>query len=146
MLMRLLRQYLRPYRSMIIATIVLATLGTMGALYLPSLNAAIIDEGVAKGDTAFIWRTGGIMLVVEDAGPGVEPEQRDAIFHPFTQGEDVPSHAPGTVSRRSTNHSSVAPAACSSTFVTWKMVGFRLPCSSGPNSWYSSQYVVCVSG
>ncbi|MDN5760916.1 MAG: ABC transporter ATP-binding protein/permease [Microlunatus sp.] len=64
MLMRLLRQHLRPYRSMIIATIVLATVGTMGALYLPSLNASIIDEGVAKGDTAFIWRTGRIMLIV----------------------------------------------------------------------------------
>ncbi len=64
MLMRLLRQYLRPYRSMIIATIVLATLGTMGALYLPSLNASIIDDGVATGNTAFIWRTGGIMLAV----------------------------------------------------------------------------------
>ena len=64
MLMRLLRRYLQPYRSMIIATIVLATLGTMGALYLPSLNAAIIDDGVATGDTAFIWRTGAIMLAV----------------------------------------------------------------------------------
>ena len=64
MLMRLLRRYLQPYRSMIIATIVLATLGTIGALYLPSLNAAIIDEGVATGDTAFIWRTGAIMLAV----------------------------------------------------------------------------------
>ena len=64
MLMRLLRQYLKPYRSMIVATIVLATLGTMGALYLPSLNASIIDEGVAKGDTDFIWHTGMIMLAV----------------------------------------------------------------------------------
>ncbi len=64
MLMRLLRTYLQPYRSMIIATIVLATLGTIGALYLPSLNAAIIDDGVATGDTAFIWRTGVIMLAV----------------------------------------------------------------------------------
>ena len=64
MLMRLLRRYLQPYRSMIIATVVLATLGTMGALYLPSLNASIIDDGVATGDTAFIWRTGGIMLAV----------------------------------------------------------------------------------
>jgi ATP-binding cassette subfamily B protein len=36
----------------------------MAALYLPNLNAAIIDEGVAKGDTGFIWRTGGIMLAV----------------------------------------------------------------------------------
>ncbi len=64
MLMRLLRRYLQPYRSMIIACVVLATLGTIGALYLPSLNASIIDEGVATGDTAFIWRTGVIMLAV----------------------------------------------------------------------------------
>ena len=64
MLMRLLRQYLKPYRSMIVATILPATLGTMGALYLPSLNASIIDEGVAKGDTDFIWHTGMIMLAV----------------------------------------------------------------------------------
>ena len=64
MLMRLLRRYLQPYRSMIIACVVLATLGTIGALYLPSLNASIIDDGVATGDTAFIWRTGVIMLAV----------------------------------------------------------------------------------
>ena len=36
----------------------------MAALYLPSLNASIIDEGVTKGDTDFIWRTGAIMLAV----------------------------------------------------------------------------------
>ena len=36
----------------------------VAALYLPSLNAAIIDEGVAKGDTDFIWRTGAVMLAV----------------------------------------------------------------------------------
>ncbi len=64
MLIRLLRRYLAPYRSMIIGTVALALVGTMAALYLPSLNAAIIDEGVAKGDTDFIWRTGGVMLAV----------------------------------------------------------------------------------
>ena len=36
----------------------------MASLFLPSLNAAIIDEGVAKGDTEFIWRTGKVMLAV----------------------------------------------------------------------------------
>src|SRR4051812_10094965 len=36
----------------------------MAALYLPSLNADIIDEGVTQGDTAFIIRTGGVMLMV----------------------------------------------------------------------------------
>ena len=64
MLIRLLRRYLQPYRRVLAVVVVLQLVGTMAALYLPSLNASIIDEGVAKGDTAFIWRTGGVMLVV----------------------------------------------------------------------------------
>ncbi|HEX6262859.1 MAG TPA: PAS domain S-box protein [Actinomycetota bacterium] len=43
-----------------------------------------------------VRRPGGVLIAVEDAGPGVELEQRDAIFRPFTQGEDAPAHAPGT--------------------------------------------------
>ena len=64
MLIRLLRRYLQPYRSVLAGVVVLQLVGTMAALYLPSLNASIIDEGVAKGDTSVIWRTGGVMLVV----------------------------------------------------------------------------------
>jgi ATP-binding cassette, subfamily B, multidrug efflux pump len=64
MLIRLLRTYLARYRRPIIGLLILSLAGTMAALLLPSLNAAIIDEGVAKGDTDFIWRTGGIMLAV----------------------------------------------------------------------------------
>jgi len=64
MLIRLLRSHLAPYRRLLIAVVVLQLLGTMAALFLPSLNAAIIDEGIARGDTDFIWRTGGIMLAV----------------------------------------------------------------------------------
>jgi ATP-binding cassette, subfamily B, multidrug efflux pump len=64
MLIRLLRTYLARYRRPIISLLILSLAGTMAALLLPSLNAAIIDEGVAKGDTNFIWRTGGIMLAV----------------------------------------------------------------------------------
>ena len=64
MLIRLLRQYLAPYRSMIIGTVLLSLVGTMAALYLPSLNASIIDDGVAQGDTALIWSLGGVMLAV----------------------------------------------------------------------------------
>ena len=64
MLIRLLRAYLAPYRRLITGLLILSVAGTMAALLLPSLNAAIIDEGVAKGDTAFIWRTGGMMLAV----------------------------------------------------------------------------------
>ena len=64
MLIRLLRAYLAPYQRPITGLLILSVAGTMAALLLPSLNAAIIDEGVAKGDTAFIWRTGGMMLAV----------------------------------------------------------------------------------
>ena len=64
MLIRILRTFLAPYRRPLVAVLVLSLVGTMAALYLPSLNAAIIDEGVAKGDTDFIWRTGAVMLAV----------------------------------------------------------------------------------
>jgi ATP-binding cassette subfamily B protein len=64
MLIRLLRAYLAPYQRPIAGLLLLSLAGTMAALLLPSLNAAIIDEGVAKGDTNYIWRTGGIMLAV----------------------------------------------------------------------------------
>jgi ATP-binding cassette, subfamily B, multidrug efflux pump len=64
MLIRLLRTYLARYRRPITGLLILSLAGTMAALLLPSLNAAIIDEGVAKGDTAFIWSTGEIMLAV----------------------------------------------------------------------------------
>jgi ATP-binding cassette, subfamily B, multidrug efflux pump len=64
MLIQTLRTYLAPYRNLLFATLALSLVGTMAALYLPSLNAAIIDRGVATGDTAYIWRTGVVMLVV----------------------------------------------------------------------------------
>jgi ATP-binding cassette, subfamily B, multidrug efflux pump len=64
MLIRLLRTYLARYQRPIAGLLLLSLAGTMAALLLPSLNAAIIDEGVAKGDTGYIWRTGAIMLVV----------------------------------------------------------------------------------
>ena len=64
MLLRILREYLRPYRRWITAVVVLQLVGTIASLYLPSLNADIIDNGVVKGDTAYILRTGGWMLGV----------------------------------------------------------------------------------
>jgi ATP-binding cassette, subfamily B, multidrug efflux pump len=64
MLIRLLRSHLAPYKRPIAGLLILSLAGTMAALLLPSLNAAIIDNGVAKGDTAYIWRTGGKMLAV----------------------------------------------------------------------------------
>jgi ATP-binding cassette subfamily B protein len=64
MLTRLLKTYLRDYRSPLVLVVVLQTVQTMATLSLPTLNADIIDQGIATGDTAYIWRTGGIMLAV----------------------------------------------------------------------------------
>lgn len=62
--MSVLRAYLRPYTNLLYAVVVLQLLGTIALLYLPSLNADIIDRGVANGDTDYILRTGGWMLLV----------------------------------------------------------------------------------
>ncbi|NPD03884.1 ABC transporter ATP-binding protein [Nocardioides sp. zg-1308] len=64
MLLRLVRTYLRPYAAPLAAVVGLQFVGTMAALYLPSLNADIIDRGVVTGDTAFIISHGGLMLAV----------------------------------------------------------------------------------
>ncbi len=64
MLIRLLRRYLQPYARWLLAVIVLQLLGTIAALYLPTLNADVIDYGVVKGDTAYILRIGGWMLLM----------------------------------------------------------------------------------
>ena len=64
MLIRLLRTYLRPYRRELTAVVLLQLVGTIASLYLPSLNGDIIDQGVARGDTGYIGRVGGWMLLV----------------------------------------------------------------------------------
>jgi len=64
LLLRLLRARLRPYRPQLTLVVLLQFIGTMAALYLPSLNADIIDSGVATGDTGYITRTGMVMLAV----------------------------------------------------------------------------------
>ncbi len=64
MLIRLMRTYLRPYTSWLLAVIALQLLSTIAQLYLPNLNADIIDSGIAKGDTGYILRTGGWMLII----------------------------------------------------------------------------------
>jgi len=63
-LARLLARYLRPYRWLLAGVLVFQLGSALAMLYLPSLNARIVDEGVAQGDTAFIWRTGAFMLTV----------------------------------------------------------------------------------
>jgi ATP-binding cassette, subfamily B, multidrug efflux pump len=63
-MIRLLGQYLRPYLRPLVLVIALVAVQAIGTLYLPSLMGDIINEGVAKGDTAYIMRTGGFMLLV----------------------------------------------------------------------------------
>jgi ATP-binding cassette subfamily B multidrug efflux pump len=64
MLVRLLQQYLAPYRTPVLVVLVLQVVQTVATLVLPSLNADIIDRGVAVGDTGYIVRTGGVMLAI----------------------------------------------------------------------------------
>lgn len=64
MLLRLIRGYSKPYVPAILAVVLLQLASTIATLYLPSLNARIIDEGVARGDTDYIWSTGALMLAV----------------------------------------------------------------------------------
>ena len=64
MLLRLVRTYLAPYAAPLAAVVALQFVGTMAALYLPSLNADIIDRGVVTGDTGYIVRHGALMLAV----------------------------------------------------------------------------------
>ncbi|RNM17523.1 ABC transporter ATP-binding protein [Nocardioides pocheonensis] len=64
MLIQLIRTYVSPYRPWLLAIVTLQFIGTMGMLYLPSLNADIIDKGVINGDTGYIVRHGGLMLLV----------------------------------------------------------------------------------
>jgi ATP-binding cassette, subfamily B, multidrug efflux pump len=63
-LIRLLRDYLRPYRRDLWFVVVLQLVQTLATLYLPTLNADIIDNGVITGDIHYIVKTGGLMLAV----------------------------------------------------------------------------------
>jgi ATP-binding cassette subfamily B multidrug efflux pump len=63
-LIRLLRAHLRPYKKPILLLVLLQFLQTCATLYLPTLNAHIIDNGVVKGDTNYILTFGGLMIGV----------------------------------------------------------------------------------
>jgi ATP-binding cassette subfamily B multidrug efflux pump len=117
MLVRLLREHLRPYRASLAVIVLLQFVGTVAALYLPSLNADIIDRGVATGDTAYIVRTGGVMLAVALVQIGCSVaavwysartamsfgrDLRSAIFHrvgTFSQREVQQFGAPSLITR-----------------------------------------------
>jgi ATP-binding cassette subfamily B protein len=63
-LIRLLRTHLRKYRGLLYLLLVLQAIQALLNLYLPNLNAQIIDKGVLTGNTHYIWKMGGFMLLV----------------------------------------------------------------------------------
>ena len=64
MLAHLLRSRLRPYHGLLLAVVVLQAVQALSTLYLPTLNADIIDQGVLAGDNGYIRTTGLVMLAV----------------------------------------------------------------------------------
>ncbi|MGO9155025.1 ABC transporter ATP-binding protein [Mycobacterium sp.] len=120
MLLALLRQYIRPYRRLVAVLMALQMISTLATLYLPTVNATIIDDGVAKGDTATIVRLGMVMLGVTGVqvacsiaavyfgsrtGMGFGRDLRSAIFHhvtTFSEHETARFGAP-TLLTRTTN-------------------------------------------
>ena len=71
MLIRLLRSFLRPYSRQVAVIVALLVAQTVGNLYLPNLNADIINNGVVKGDIHYIWTTGAVMLAITLALGGI---------------------------------------------------------------------------
>lgn len=117
MLIRLLKKYLRPYSWRIVFILVLQLIGAITTLYLPSLNADIIDQGVAKGDTGRILTLGGWMLGVTllqiaavivatyfaaTTAMGFGRDVRGALFHrvgTFSEREVTQFGAPSLITR-----------------------------------------------
>lgn len=120
MLWKLLVQYLRPHRRLLIAVVVFQLAQSIASLYLPTLNADIIDEGVAKGDTGYILGRGSLMLLITllqiacsvtavyfgaKAAMGLGRDLRGAIFTrvgEFSEQEVTRFGAPSLITR-STN-------------------------------------------
>ncbi|ANW67999.1 ABC transporter ATP-binding protein [Mycobacterium sp. djl-10] len=117
MLAALLRQFIRPYRQLVGAVMALQVISTLASLYLPTVNAAIIDDGIATGDTATIIRLGLVMLAVtalqvvcavgavyfgSRAGMGFGRDLRSAMFHhviTFSEHETARFGAPSLLTR-----------------------------------------------
>ena len=62
MLVNILKRYLVPYKRSVAFILLLLLIQSVANLYLPNLNADLINNGVAKGDLSYIWKVGGIML------------------------------------------------------------------------------------
>ncbi len=120
MLARLLRQYARPYRRLIAVVVALQLLSGLAWLYMPTVDAAIIDDGVVKGDTSTIVRLGAVLLAVcglqvlcsvgavyfgSRTGMGVGRDLRSAIFHHVTglSAPDIARFGAPSLLTRTTN-------------------------------------------
>lgn len=64
MLWKVLVRFLRPHQRLLVAVVVFQLAQSIASLYLPTLNADIIDQGVATGDTGYILRMGALMLLI----------------------------------------------------------------------------------
>ena len=62
MLLKLVWRFLEPHRPLLVGVVVFQLAQSIASLYLPTLNADIIDNGIAKGDTAYIFMIGAVML------------------------------------------------------------------------------------
>ena len=120
MLWALLRQYARPYRWLLATVALLQLISTLASLYLPTVNAAIIDDGVAKGDLGIIVELGGVMLAVTGlqvlcaigavffgsrAGSGFGRDLRSSIFRHITgfSAEEASRFGAASLLTRTTN-------------------------------------------
>ncbi|HEX3044935.1 MAG TPA: ABC transporter ATP-binding protein [Bacillota bacterium] len=61
-------RFLNPYRLLIVGVVILVFFQSMADLYLPTLMADIVNTGIVKGDTNYIFKTGGFMLLVAAGG------------------------------------------------------------------------------
>ena len=120
MLWALLRRYAGPYRGPVAVVGGLQMVSTLASLYLPTINAAIIDDGVAKGDTTTIVELGAMMLGVtalqvlcaigavyfgSRVGMGFGRDLRSAMFHHVTglSAEETARFGAPTLLTRTTN-------------------------------------------
>src|SRR4051794_39344294 len=99
MLIRLLRTYLRPARWLLVAVFVLQFAQTIATLTLPSINAGIVDKGIVRNDSHYIWTRGALMLAItfvqvvcavaavyfgSRAAMGMGRDVRSGLFHHVT--------------------------------------------------------------
>ncbi len=120
MLLALLRRYVAPYRWLVAAVMVFQTVSTLASLYLPTVNATIIDDGVTQGNTALIARLGLVMLAVtavqglcavgavyfgSRTGMGFSHDLRAALFSHITtfSAREAAHFSPASLLTRTTN-------------------------------------------